>query len=58
MLKKARNRQYPAKTIIDKDDADDLVLLTNTFAYVKSQLDRLEEAAGGIGLQVNANNTK
>ena len=36
-------------------DADDLVLLINTHAQTKSQLHCLEQAAGGISCNVNAN---
>ena len=42
----------------DTDNADDLVLLTNTPAQAKSLLHNLEQAAGGIDLHVNANKTE
>ena len=42
----------------DADYADDLALLTNTSAQVKSLLHNLEQAAGSIGLNVNANKTE
>ena len=54
-LKKARSRQYFADIITDTDDADDITLLANTFTQAKSLLHSLEEAAGGISLDVNEN---
>ena len=56
-LEKARKR-YPARTITDADYADDRALLAITPAQAESLLHRLERAAGGIGLHVNANQTK
>ena len=44
-----------AETITDADYADDLALLVNTPAKVKFLLQSLEQAAGSIGLYVNAN---
>ena len=55
MLKKARSRQYPTETITDVNYADDLALLANTPTQAESQLHSPEQAAGGIGLHVNAN---
>ena len=54
MLKRARSKQYLATTITDTDYADDIVLLANTSTQAKSLLHTLEQAAGGIGLYVNA----
>ena len=54
-LKKAKSRWYPAETITDADYIDDLTLLANTSAQDKSLLHRQEQAAGGIGLNMNAN---
>ena len=42
----------------DADYADDLALLTNTPAQAESLLHNLKQAAGGIGLRVNANKTE
>ena len=42
----------------DADDADDQTLLLNTPAQVKSLLYSLEQAAGGIVLDVNSNKTE
>ena len=53
-LKKARSRQYPAETITNAIYADDIALLVNTPAQAKSLLHSLEQAAGSIGLHVNA----
>ena len=50
-LKKARSRQNPIETIMD---ADDIVLLANTSTQAKLLLHSLEQAAGYIGLYVNA----
>ena len=44
---------YPAQTITDVDNADDIALLANTPALAKSLLDSLEKAADGISLHVN-----
>ena len=49
-LKKAKSRWYSAKTVIDEDYADDLVLLANTPAQAESLLHNLDWAARGIGL--------
>ena len=43
--KKPRSRQYLAETITDVDYANDLLLLANTPAQVKSLLHSLEQAA-------------
>ena len=46
-LKKARNRYYPAETIMDADYADYLVLLANTpvqAEYLLYSLERQQEA--------------
>ena len=57
-LKNARNRQYPAQTIIEVDYADDIVLLVNTPTQAESLLHSLELAAGDIGFYVNADKTE
>ena len=46
------------ETITDADNADDLALLTNTPAQGKFQLHSLEQAARGIGLNVNLDRTE
>ena len=53
-LSKKRSRSYPAKTITDVDYADDIALLANAPAQAETLLHRLERAAAGIGLHVNA----
>ena len=53
-LKKARNRQYLAETIIEADNGVDITLLANTPTQAKCLLHSLEQAAGGIGHHVNA----
>ena len=57
-LAKERSRRYPAKIITDVDYADDIALLTNTSAKAEYLLHSLEQAAGGIGLHVNADKTE
>ena len=42
----------------DADYTDDLVLLANTPAQTESRLYNLEQAAGSIGLYLNANKKK
>ena len=54
LKKKARSRRYPQQTITDADYADDKALQANTPIQVKSLLPSLEQAAGGIGLRINA----
>ena len=53
-LAKERSRRYPAQTITDADYADDIALRANTPTQAESRLQNLEQAAGVIGLQVNA----
>ena len=57
-LKKARSKRYLAVTITDADCADDLVLHSNTPTQAESLLHNLEQAAGCIGLYVNADKTE
>ena len=53
-LTKKRSRRYPAKTITDADYADDITILANTPKQAETLLHRLERAAAGTGLHVNA----
>ena len=57
-LTKKRNRRYPAKTIIDADNTDDIAILANTPNQAETLLHRLQRAATGIGLHVNAYKTE
>ena len=57
-VEKARSRRYPARTITDTDNTNDIALLLNTSAQAKSLLHSLEQAADDIGLQVNADKTE
>ena len=57
-LEKARSRRYSAQTIMDMDYTDDITLLVNTPTPAESLLLSLEQAAGGIGLYVNADKTE
>ena len=56
-LAKVRSRRYSAQTISDVNYANDTALLANTPTQGKSLVHRLEQAAGGIGLHVNADKT-
>ena len=55
---KERSKRYPAQTITDAHNADDIALLANTPARVKTLPDRLERVADGKGLHVNADKTE
>ena len=55
-LRKERSRRYPAKTITDADNADDIALLANAPTQAETLLHSLERAAAGIGFHVNAHN--
>ena len=57
-LTKKRNRRYPAKTIIDADNADDIMILAYAPTQAKTLLHSLERPATGIGLHVNAHKTE
>ena len=57
-MKKKRSRRYPAKTITDADYADDIALLANAPNQAETLPHRLERAAAGIGLHVNAHKTE
>ena len=49
---------YNKKLSMDSHHTDDIVLLANTPAQAESLLHSLEQAAGGVGLHVNANKTE
>ena len=53
-LRKARNRWYPAETTIDTEYAINIALLANNPIQAKSLLHNLEQVAGGISLDMNA----
>ena len=57
-LTKERSQRYPAETITDTDNADDMALLANAPAQPETLLYSLERAAAGIGLHVNAHKTE
>ena len=57
-LTKKRSRRYPAKTINDADNADDIAILANTPDQAETLLHSLERAAASIGLYVNAHKTE
>ena len=57
-LGKERSRRYPAQTITDADNADDIALLANTPAQAETLLHILEWAAGDIGRHANAEKTE
>ena len=51
LKKKIRSRRYPAETIMGADYSDDIAFLAEFLLH------SLENAAGGIGLHVNADKT-
>ena len=55
---KARSRRYSAWTITDVNYADDIALVANTLGQTQSLLHSQVQAAGGIGLHVNADKTE
>ena len=57
-LTKKRSRRHPAKTITEADYADDIAILANTHNKAEKLLHRLERAAPGIGLHVNAHKSE
>ena len=57
-LAKARSRRYPAWTVTDTDYTNDIEKPAYTLAQAESLLYNLEQAAGGIGLHVNADKTE
>ena len=57
-LTKKRSRKYPAKTITDADNANDIAILVNTPNQAETRLHSLVRAAAGIGLHVNAHKTE
>ena len=57
-LIKKRSRRYPTKAITDADYADDIAILANTPNQAETLLHRMEKAAAGIGLHVNAHKTE
>ena len=57
-LIKKRSRRYPAKTITDANNADDIAILANILKQAETLQHSLEWAAAGIGLHVNAHKTE
>ena len=57
-LAKERSRKYPVQTITDADYADDRALLANTPTQAETLLHRLERAAAGVSLHLNAHKTE
>ena len=57
-LRKERSRRYPAQTITDADNANDIALFANTPDQAETLLHSLERAAAGIGLHVNVHKTE
>ena len=57
ILKKARSRGYPSKTLTDTNYSENLAVLANTPAQAESLLHSLKQSAGSIGLYVNTNKT-
>ena len=57
-LTKERSRRYPAQTIMDTDNGDDIALLANVPALAESLLHGLERPAAGIAVHFNAHKTE
>ena len=57
-LAKARGRRYPAETITDSNNVDNILLLANTPTQAESLLHSQEQPADIIGLHVIANKTE
>ena len=57
-LKKKRSRRYPAKTITDAYNADDIAFLVNTPNQTETLLHSSERATWAISLHVNAHKTE
>ena len=57
-LTKERSRKYPAKTITNADNADDIALLANAPAQAETLLHSLKRAAASIDFHVNAHKTE
>ena len=55
ILKMTRCRQYPAETMTDVYNADDLALLVNTLALAESLLHSLEPEVGSIEMYMKTN---
>ena len=53
-LTKKRSKSYPTKTITNPDYTDEIAIQANAPARAETLLHRLEPAAAGIGLHVNA----
>ena len=53
-----KSRRYPAQTITDADDDDDISIIVNTPTQAESLLQCLQRTAGGICLHLNTNKTE
>ena len=58
VLRTSIDDRYPAKTITNANNADDIAILANTPNQAETLLHSLEWAATGIGLHVNAHKTE
>ena len=57
-LETVRSRRYPAETIMDADNPDDIALLVNTLSQAESLQHSLERVAGSTSLHVNTDKTE
>ena len=57
-LTKKSSRRYPAKTITDADNADDIAILANIPNQAETRLHSLKQATAGIGRHVNTHKTE
>ena len=55
---KERSRRFPAQTITDVDNVDEIAILANTHVQAESLLYSLEGVAGGVDLHVNVDKTE
>ena len=57
-IRQRRSRRCPAKYVTDLDFADDIALISEEIQQAQTMLKRIEEAAAGVGLAMNAKKTK
>ena len=55
---KRQEAKYPTETMSNANYTDDLELFASALVRTESQLNKLEQAAGGIGFYANAYKTE
>ena len=53
-----RSHRFPGVTITDKDFADDIALISDNLVKAQSLLERVENAATEVGLQISTSKTE